>query len=202
MIRYAITAGHLRTTSSTAEIDALVQHALHLAQAGVDYLQIREKSLTFARAADLAQQALYRVRAAGLPMHILVNAPWPPPSPWPVDVGLHLSTPSLAQLGTDPSLPSLVSASCHTLHELNLARPHATLLLFAPVFQKQVDGLQVQPGQGLQQLASICKAAAPLPVLAMGGVTPHNAQQCLDSGAAGIAGIRLFSAQPVPAPSP
>jgi thiamine-phosphate pyrophosphorylase len=41
-------------------------------------------------------------------------------------------------------------------------------------------------------LHEACLAATPLPVLALGGVTAENQQQCLAAGAAGIAAIRLF----------
>ena len=42
-------------------------------------------------------------------------------------------------------------------------------------------------------LRRACAAAGQVKVLALGGVTLENAQLCIDAGAAGIAGIRLFT---------
>jgi thiamine-phosphate pyrophosphorylase len=44
----------------------------------------------------------------------------------------------------------------------------------------------------LEMLRRVCEAAAPVKVVALGGVTWANAQECVDAGAAGVAGIRLF----------
>jgi thiamine-phosphate pyrophosphorylase len=60
--------------------------------------------------------------------------------------------------------------------------------LFAPVFEKK-DLPSAQP-VGLEALHRACQNR--IPVLALGGVTLANARRCLDAGAAGIAGIRLF----------
>ena len=57
--------------------------------------------------------------------------------------------------------------------------------MFGPVFEKG----KTQPA-GLDGLHQACQYK--LPVLALGGVTLANARACLDAGAAGIAGIRLF----------
>jgi thiamine-phosphate pyrophosphorylase len=65
------------------------------------------------------------------------------------------------------------------------------LVLFSPVFEK-LAGPPATP-QGLQALHRACAAAEAIPVLALGGVTSINAQDCLAAGAAGVAGIRLFA---------
>jgi thiamine-phosphate pyrophosphorylase len=202
MIRYAITNRRMHVGSETERCAHLLEDAVRLASAGVDYLQVREKDLPFDDAAHLASEALIRIRAAGFAMEVLLNAEWRGVESWPAGVGLHLSAASLALLerrlleqgGSDNEvrLPAVVSASCHGVEELRAAKRFATLLLFAPVFEKRVDGHVVQPGRGLESLAKMCRAAAPLPVLAMGGVTMHNADACLSAGAGGIAGIRLF----------
>jgi len=43
---------------------------------------------------------------------------------------------------------------------------------------------------GLEALRRACRHR--VPVLALGGVTMENARSCFDTGAAGIAGIRIF----------
>jgi thiamine-phosphate pyrophosphorylase len=62
----------------------------------------------------------------------------------------------------------------------------ADFVVFGPVFQKNGERTN-----GLEDLRRVC-AVAKLPVFALGGVTEENTQTCIDAGAAGIAGIRLF----------
>jgi thiamine-phosphate pyrophosphorylase len=92
------------------------------------------------------------------------------------------------------SLPRpIVTISCHTLAEIHIAqRNRADAILFAPVFGKTIDGSPITPAAGLEALQAACEVAAPIPIYALGGVTQENAPLCLEAGAAGIAGIRLF----------
>jgi thiamine-phosphate pyrophosphorylase len=80
----------------------------------------------------------------------------------------------------------LIGVSCHSIEDV-AANQAADFLVFGPVFSSPGKG----PPQGLQMLARAA-AASRIPVLALGGVDSRNAQSCLDAGAAGIAGIRLF----------
>jgi thiamine-phosphate pyrophosphorylase len=64
--------------------------------------------------------------------------------------------------------------------------------LFGPVFEKRVDGEMVGKGVGLEKLQEACNEAGNTPVLALGGVTWPRAELCIEAGASGVAGIRLF----------
>jgi len=95
--------------------------------------------------------------------------------------------------------PTIISISCHTLAEVSriAASPpedRPTHILFGPVFEKVVPGENhadtiISAGTGLDLLQAACTLAAPIPVLALGGITAENTAACL---ATGIAAIRLF----------
>jgi thiamine-phosphate pyrophosphorylase len=83
--------------------------------------------------------------------------------------------------------------SCHSVDEVRRAKKEGVdFVLFGPVFEKRVDGEMVGDGVGLERLQEACSAAAGMPVLALGGVTWPRAELCIEAGAAGVAGIRLF----------
>ena len=84
----------------------------------------------------------------------------------------------------------MIAASVHSVEELAYAEAHgADFTVFGPVFEK--DGEKAS--DGLRNLEEAClKPDRDMPVLALGGITLANAQQCIESGADGIAAIRLF----------
>jgi len=92
--------------------------------------------------------------------------------------------------------PPVISVACHDDEEAAEARElGASMIVFAPVFEKLVregDAEVRLPGVGLAVLSAVCEAAGEVPVLALGGVTAQNAGRCIEAGAAGVAGIRLF----------
>lgn len=83
----------------------------------------------------------------------------------------------------------LIGISCHKVADIRRAESQgADFVVFAPMFEKKNA-----PGTDPQGLAALREAClANIPVLALGGVTLENASACLEAGAAGIAGIRLF----------
>ena len=96
-----------------------------------------------------------------------------------------------AQHAAEITSPFLLGASCHSLADAQAAeRDGANYIYFGPVFATP-SKLQYGPAQGVVRLQEICRAVR-IPVLAIGGITLDNAQECLHAGAAGIAAIRLF----------
>jgi thiamine-phosphate pyrophosphorylase len=91
-----------------------------------------------------------------------------------------------ARNGKEP----VIGVSAHSFQEVLTAEAYgADFVVFGPVFEKEGHA---NPA-GFDQLREACSHAA-IPVLALGGVTPESAPSCLQAGAAGIAGIRLFQA--------
>lgn len=85
----------------------------------------------------------------------------------------------------------LLGVSTHSVEEVRRAAEAGfDYVIFGPVFatpSKAVFG----PPPGLGQLAEATRG--PLPVIAIGGITVHNAKSALDAGAAGVAAIRGFA---------
>jgi thiamine-phosphate pyrophosphorylase len=206
MFRYAITSRASFPGNESEQRAALLRQAYHWVRDGIDFIQLREKDLSSDALSALASEILEAIAATPTPTRLLIN------SRSEVAVatsahGVHL-TAALEELtpadvrgiyasATLP--PPVVSVSCHSLIEVERARTNqADAIIFAPVFEKWLrneksleDGRHME-GRGLDMLGEACRAAAPIPVFALGGVTRENAAACLAAGAAGVAGIRLF----------
>jgi thiamine-phosphate pyrophosphorylase len=208
MLRYAITDRARVFGDEAAREAALLDQAARLAAEGVDYVQLREKDLPATALAALTRKLLDALRAHSPAPKLLINSRADVAVAAGAD-GVHLTsaegslTPAdVRRLYASIGRPEpVVSVSCHTLNEVAHARTAApTLILFGPVFEKVgLDAGARQPaealiseGSGLNLLHLACAAAGPVPVLALGGITPENTDACLAAGAAGIAAIRLF----------
>ena len=174
MIRYYV------TDRQQGDILAFAARAV---SEGVDMIQVREKDLPAKDLFDLVCKV--RDVAAGTKTRVLVNDRLDVAIAAQVE-GVHLPSNGLPAARVRP-LVKLLGISTHTLHEAIAAeKAHADFIVFGPIFDT--------PGKnaiGLDPLREVA-AAVRIPVLAIGGITKTNAQQILSSGAAGIAGIRLF----------
>jgi thiamine-phosphate pyrophosphorylase len=190
--RFAITNGSLQSGGDGSDLERLAERCAELGRNGVDFLLIREKQLT-ERELYLATRRILKaiedfrtlVFVAGRPQVALAAA---------AD-GVHVGSDyAMVREAKRTFIESWVSVSCHSLADVQAARAAgADVCLFGPVFGKTVDGVEVVPGVGLEALQQACLVAGKdLPVFALGGVNEEEAASCVEAGASGVAGIRMF----------
>ena len=161
----------------------IVAFAYRAVREGVDMIQVREKDLP---AKELFKLVIkIRDLAASSRTRVLVNDRLDVALAAGVD-GVHLPSNGLPAERVRP-LVTVLGVSVHTLQKASLAeKARADFVVFGPIFDT--------PGKnavGLEPLREVV-AALRIPVLAIGGITAKTIPDVLATGAAGIAGIRLF----------
>ena len=154
---------------------------------GVEWIQLREKHCSSKELAQAARQVIQLARQGET--KVIINSR--------IDValacgadGVHLPSDSLAPNVVRRIAPKgfLIGVSTHSLEDaLQAYNNGASYVLFSPIFQKP----GYSPAQGLAALRLVCESV-PIPVLALGGITAANALECMEAGAAGVAGISMF----------
>ncbi len=200
---YYITDRSQFAVDETARRRCLLQKISEATQAGVEYIQLRERDLPARELEELARDVIRVVkdeeRRAGNREQrtaVLINSRTDVALAVRAD-GVHLRSDDIGaaevrRIGStrvNGRVRLIISQSCHQPAEVQqAAAAGADLALFAPVFEKK-DSPQSK-ATGLDELHRACQYQ--LPVLALGGITLQNAGACLEAGAAGVAAIRLF----------
>jgi len=154
---------------------------------GVDAVQLRERDLSARELYDLALKLRAVTREAGAAL--IVNQRLDVALAAGAD-GVHLGWRSLnpAAVRKLAGEKFLIGLSCHDGPQLHSAEEsRANYALLGPVFHTpSKEGLVYPIGLGpLKDMVS----AAKIPILAIGGVTPENAAQVMETGVAGLAVI-------------
>lgn len=193
-ILYLITRGATTeaTTPESPEFQDILNQISAAVDAEIDLIQIREKKLSARFLFELAERAVELVQ--GTATRVLINDR--------ADIaagsgasGVHLTTQSLEPSVIKKSFEDklLIGVSTHSLNEARRARDQGSdFIVFGPVFQT-TSKEQYGPPVGLQKLSEVAIELPGFPVLALGGVSERNAEDCFRAGAKGIAGISLFS---------
>lgn len=172
------------------KLKPLVPRIEGAARAGVDLVQIREKDLETPKLVDLVKSAL--VAAQNTMTRIVVNDRLDVALALAAD-GVHLGTGSMPARIMRANVPRgfLVGVSCHSLEEALAAQAaQADYLVLGPIFAT-ASKIPYGPPLGLAKLGAVT-ARLKIPVLALGGISLERVKPCLEAGAAGIAGIRVF----------
>jgi thiamine-phosphate pyrophosphorylase len=182
VIRYYIT-----DRSQLADPGALAACIARNLASGVEMIQIRERDLSGHALHALVEQVLRLPNPHGA--RILVNDR--------ADIalatgaaGVHLRGNAAAPSRIRAIAPEgfLIGVSCHSVEDVRRAAGEgADFAVLAPVYATPGKG----PALGLEPLAAVVRSVR-IPVLALGGVTSGRIKECLDAGAAGVAGISLF----------
>lgn len=179
----------------------LLERIADSARCGVDFIQLREKDLPTRELEILAHAAVRVVRenpcpSASVRTRLLINSRTDVAIASGAD-GVHLRSDDISpddvrrvwtRGAREPEAP-IIGISCHSSADVARAASEGTdFAVFAPVFEKR-DAPTARVA-GIAALREACRHR--IPVLALGGVTLDNARACVEAGAAGIAGIRLF----------
>jgi thiamine-phosphate diphosphorylase len=172
--------------------NGVVARAAWAARAGVHLVQVRERDLEGRSLTDLVARCVAAVR--GTRARVVVNERF--------DValaagahGVHLRAGSMAAARVRAAAPPgfLIGRSVHAPEEAADAGAAGALdyLIFGTVF-----ATGSKPGRAPAGLAALAAAvaAARVPVLAVGGVTPDKLREVAATGAAGFAAIGMFAA--------
>jgi thiamine-phosphate pyrophosphorylase len=199
MLLYYITDRKGFAGAESDQRAALLRCIAEAARAGVDYIQLREKDLGTAELEQLTREAVNAIRHNSATAKLLINGAADIAIAINAD-GVHLpagsATPDdikAAWIKSKQREP-LIGVSAHSVGDVERAASNgADFAVLAPVFEKAGFGAK---GMGVEVLRQVCEFSSNwqncFPVLALGGVTLANARACLDAGAAGVAGIRLF----------
>jgi thiamine-phosphate pyrophosphorylase len=152
----------------------------------IELIQIRERNLSARQLAELTRKVLQFPNPGGT--RILVNDR--------ADIalacrahGVHLRDNAVSP-ATFARPGFIVTVSCHSPVDAP-STAGADYVLLAPIF-KPLSKEDDRPPLGIAAIEEFRRRSS-TPVLALGGITGHNARACIDAGAAGIAGIKYFA---------
>jgi thiamine-phosphate pyrophosphorylase len=182
---------------TAAPVPSVLEKIQMAAQAGVDWIQIREKDLPARELLTLTREAVSMADSSGRKTQMIVNDR--------LDIalaaaaaGVHLGSESVpardvirwCRAGNAPS-GFRIGVSCHTMEDASEAESAgADYVFFGPIFDTPSKRSFGAP-QGISRLKDVCSAVR-IPVIAIGGMNRENAAESIRAGAAGIAAIRMF----------
>jgi thiamine-phosphate pyrophosphorylase len=202
VLLYYITDRKAFSGTEAERQSALLRRIAEAASAGVNYIQLREKDLSSRELEHLTRAALRAVRENSSSTRLLINSRADVALACGAD-GVHLpageiSASQVRALWSKRSeRQPTIGVSAHSAADLREAlQEGADFAVLAPIFEKANTDAKAIGVEALREASSQIQTAAgashPFSVLALGGINLTNAGACLQAGASGVAGIRLF----------
>lgn len=159
-------------------------------RSGLRLVQVREKGWPTARLVPFVHRLVALAQPWGV--KVMVNGETDAQAVLGIS-GIHLTARQLNQLSQRPAY-SWVSASCHTLDELQqAARCGLDFVVLGPVASTKTHPKQLP--LGWHRLADWVRQS-PLPLYAIGGMTRNDALRAQELGAQGVALLRGWAVNP------
>ncbi|MCG7912464.1 MAG: Nudix family hydrolase [Candidatus Thiodiazotropha weberae] len=179
---------YMITGADAVRPEEFLKHLSMAIERGIELVQLRAHPLSDSAYRQLLAKLLPVCRARGV--KLLVNRPQGVLG-WQSEAdGLHLTANQLASLSRRPDGAKLIGASCHHLHELQMAeRAGLDYVLLSPV-QKTTTHPQAV-SLGWSRFADLVDQVN-LPVYALGGLSADDLPNAILKGAQGVAAISAF----------
>lgn len=155
-------------------------------KAGVRWVHLRDHQASREQFETGARDLTERLRSIAREVTVTINTRIDVADS--LDAGLHLGWrgPSVTEARKTLGDDRLVGYSAHEEIGIEGDRaPDVDYYFYSPVFS--TSSKPDQPPAGISALRSFCQTAAPIPTLALGGITPERVRVCREAGAEGVA---------------
>ena len=158
-------------------------------ESGVTWVQLRDHEIGDEEFKEAAFRITDRIRAVSGGALISINTRIQIASRLSIGggptAGIHIGTrgPSVEETRRTLRADTPVGVSVHSVDQISGGG--IDYFLWSPVFP--TASKPGNSGTGIQELGSAVKAAKPIPVIALGGITPENTEECLRTRAHGVA---------------
>ncbi len=163
----------------------------HLAGAGVDLVQLREKDLDGGEVLELGAEVADACRAAGIPFVINDR----PDIALALGCGLHLGQDDVpAELARRILADAAIGRSTHSREQVSAelaASPRPSYIAVGPVYATPTK--PGRPGTGLDLIRFAAEAAGDLPWFAIGGIDETNLDDVIRAGARRVVVVRAVT---------
>lgn len=162
------------------------EQALAAVRAGVRWIHLRDHRAAPKRFEESARSLVTQLQTADHQVAISVNAQVEVAEALRVHFHGGRRGPDMAEVRQRLGEEAVIGFSAHKAIEAESERAQdVDYFFFSPVFPTPTK--PDHPGAGIRALRSFCETARPVPVFALGGITPERIADCRAVGAYGVA---------------